>query len=148
MSWPRILQRGLFGFPGRTAGWWRECVSIPCWDFSLNAGSRIWSRDSVSLPRPLRGIVWLMALIMRDLRLGAFRHHASLICPALGGTCNHLCRLLLQVPDRLRPRQPNGPETRSRTALQTRGTLLFLKEKKSMLTSYENISLACLQHKP
>lgn len=34
-----------------------------------------------------------MALIMRDLWLGASRHGTGLVCPAQGEGCNHLCGL-------------------------------------------------------
>lgn len=37
--------------------------------------------------------VRLMALIMRDLWLGASRHGTGLVCPAQGEGCNHLCGL-------------------------------------------------------
>lgn len=73
-------------------------------------GAQIWSGDSSSVPSPLMCSVWLMALIMRDLRLGASQRRTSLICPAQGEGCNHLCGL----------RAPGSGRAPAKSAEQTR----------------------------
>lgn len=101
--------------------------------------------EMVPLPTPypshLMCCVQLMALLMRDLPLGAFRRCASLICPVLGGACNHLCGL--QEPGlQLWPIQLNRlPTTRSQQShIQV--------SRCSTMTSYENIFASCFSNEP
>lgn len=98
----------------------------------------------VPLPTPypshLMCCVQLMALLMRDLPLGAFRRCASLICPVLGGACNHLCGL--QEPGlQLWPIQLNRLST---TSQQSHTQV----SRCSTMTSYENIFASCFPNEP
>lgn len=91
-------------------------------------------------PSHLMCCVQLMALLMRDLPLGAFRRCASLICPVLGRACNHLCRL--QEPGlQLWPIQLNRLSKRSQ---QSHTQVSHC----SAMTSYENTSAFCFSNEP
>lgn len=116
---------------------------LQAWAFPLVFALRS-SPVMVPLPTPypchLMCCVQLMVLLMRDLPLGAFRRCGSLICPALGGACNHLCGL--QKPGLLLwPIHPSRPTTRShRSHTQV--------SRCSTLPSYENIFASCFFNEP